>query len=38
MKMEFIFDKDKLEKEGYKEESCLNVIRKYFKNMILIIQ
>lgn len=31
MKMEFIFDKDKLEKEGYKEESCLNVIRKYFK-------
>lgn len=31
MKMEFIFDKDKLNKEGYTEEQCLNVIRKHFK-------
>lgn len=31
MKMEFIFDKDKLIKEGYTEEQCLNVIRKHFK-------
>ncbi len=31
MKMEFIFDKEKLKKEGYEEEQCLNIIRKYFK-------
>ena len=30
MKMEFIFDRDKLEKEGFTEEQCLNVIRKFF--------
>lgn len=30
MKMEFIFDKEKLKKEGYSEEQCLNVIRKFF--------
>lgn len=30
MKMEFIFDKDKLEQAGYKEEQCLNAIRKHF--------
>jgi len=30
MKMEFIFDKNKLNKEGYKEEQCLNAIRKHF--------
>lgn len=30
MKMEFIFDKDKLKKEGYTEEECLNEIRDYF--------
>ena len=32
MKMEFIFDKDKLKKEGYTEEQCLAEIRKYFDN------
>lgn len=31
MKMEFIFDKDKLKKEGYDEEKCLNAIRKHFQ-------
>lgn len=31
MKMEFIFDKNKLEKAGYKEEQCLNAIRKHFE-------
>ena len=31
MKMEFIFDKEKLQKEGYSEEQCLDVIRKFFK-------
>lgn len=31
MKMEFIFDNDKLEKEGYTEQECLDVIRKHFK-------
>ncbi len=31
MKMEFIFDKDKLKKSGYEEEQCLNAIRKHFK-------
>lgn len=30
MKMIFIFDKDKLKKEGYKEEQCLAAIRKHF--------
>ena len=28
MKMEFIFDKDKLKQAGYEEEQCLNAIRK----------
>ena len=32
MKMVFIFDKNKLKKEGYKEEQCLNVIRKHFNS------
>lgn len=32
MKMEFIFDKDKLKKEGYTEEQCLNAIRKHFNS------
>lgn len=31
MKMEFIFDKNKLKKEGYTEKQCLDVIRKHFK-------
>lgn len=31
MKMEFIFDKDKLKKYGYTEDECLEKIRKYFK-------
>ena len=31
MKMEFIFDKVKLDKEGYDEEQCLNLIRYHFK-------
>ena len=30
MKMEFIFDKNKLKQFGYKEEQCLNAIRKHF--------
>lgn len=30
MKMEFIFDKNKLRKTGYKEEQCLNAIRNHF--------
>ncbi|MBR0350436.1 MAG: hypothetical protein IJH76_01200 [Clostridia bacterium] len=30
MKMEFIFDKNKLKKAGYKEEQCFNAIRKHF--------
>ncbi len=32
MKMEFVFDKDKLKIEGYKEEQCLNAIRKHFNS------
>lgn len=32
MKMEFIFDKDKLAKTGYKEEQCLNAIRNHFNS------
>ncbi len=32
MKMEFIFDKEKLNKFGYKEEQCLNAIRKHFNS------
>ena len=32
MKMEFIFDKQKLEQAGYTEEQCLNAIRKHFKS------
>lgn len=32
MKMEFIFDNDKLKENGYKEEQCLNAIRNYFKS------
>ena len=31
MKMEFIFDKQKLKKEGYKEEQCLEAIRRHFQ-------
>ena len=31
MKMEFILDKDKLQKESYTEEQCLVVIRKHFR-------
>ena len=31
MKMEFIFDKNKLRKEGYTEEQCLVAIRKHFE-------
>ena len=30
MKMVFIFDKERLESSGYKEEQCLNAIRKHF--------
>ena len=32
MKMLFIFDKDKLKEEGYKEEQCFAVIRKHFES------
>ena len=32
MKMEFIFDKNKLKKFGYSEEQCLNAIRKHFNS------
>lgn len=32
MKMEFVFDKNKLLKHNYTEERCLDVIRKYFKS------
>lgn len=32
MKMEFIFDKDKLKENGYTEEQCLNAIRKHFNS------
>ena len=32
MKMEFIFDKEKLKKAGYEEEQCLNAIRKHFNS------
>lgn len=32
MKMEFVFDKSKLEESGYTEEQCLNIIRNYFKS------
>ena len=28
--MIFIFDKDKLKREGYKEEQCFAAIRKHF--------
>ena len=31
MKMEFIFDEEKLKKEGYTEEQCLDIVRDYFK-------
>lgn len=31
MKMEFIFDKQKLKKEGYKEEQCFDAIRRHFQ-------
>lgn len=31
MRIEFIFDEDKLEKEGYTENQCLDVVRKLFK-------
>lgn len=31
MKMEFIFDKEKLKKSGVTEEQCLEKIRKHFK-------
>lgn len=30
MKMEFIFDEEKLKQEGYTADACLNVIRKHF--------
>ena len=30
MKMEFVFDENKLKKEGFKEEQCLTAIRKHF--------
>lgn len=30
MKMEFIFDEEKLKQEGYTLDACLNVIRKHF--------
>ena len=30
MKMEFIFDEEKLKNEGYTQEACLEPIRKYF--------
>lgn len=30
MKMEFIFDEEKLKQEGYTVDACLNVIRKHF--------
>ena len=32
MKLEFIFDENKLKKSGYTEEQCLNVIRKHFNS------
>lgn len=32
MKMEFVFDKDKLLKYNYTEKRCLDVIRKHFKS------
>lgn len=32
MKMEFIFDKERLEKNGYKEEQCLKAIRNHFNS------
>lgn len=31
MKMEFIFNKEKLARNNYTEEDCLNEIRKHFK-------
>lgn len=31
MKMEFVFDKNKLKQNGYNEEQCLNAIRKHFE-------
>lgn len=30
MKMEFVFDKNKLKENGYTEDKCLNVIRNHF--------
>ncbi len=33
MKMEFIFDEEKLKKEGYTEEQCLDVIRRHFSKL-----
>lgn len=30
MKMEFIFDDDKLKQNGYTKDQCLNVIRKMY--------
>lgn len=33
MKMEFIFDKEKLRQEGYTKEQCLNVIRNHFSRL-----
>lgn len=30
MKMEFVFDKNKLKKEGYDENKCFDAIRRYF--------
>lgn len=32
MKMEFIFDKNKLKENGYTEEQCLDAIRNHFKS------
>lgn len=33
MKMEFIFDEEKLRQEGYTKEQCLNVIRNHFSRL-----
>ena len=32
MKMEFIFEKNKLKENGYNEEQCFNAIRKHFNS------
>lgn len=32
MKMEFIFDDDKLKQNGYTKDQCLNVIRKMYRH------